>query len=105
MSESPPAKGPRLPVAAVPDKRKTDWEGSWGPGGVQLGNRGGRGREITAFLIHEPARPSQDGRVTKGLQPGFLGLRRRRKLRALGGNESEGLDLCSGRKVSGDPYY
>lgn len=33
MLESPPAKGPRLPVAAVPAKRKTDWEGSWGPGG------------------------------------------------------------------------
>lgn len=74
MSESLPAKGPRLPVAAVPAKRKTDWEGSWGLGGVQLGNGAGRGREITAFLFHEPARPSRDGRVTKGLEPGLLGL-------------------------------
>lgn len=74
MSESPPAKGPRLPVAAFPAKRKTEWEESWGPGGVQLGNGTGRGCEITAFLIHEPARPNRDGWVTKGLEPGFLGL-------------------------------
>lgn len=74
MLESPPAKGPTLPVAAVPAKRKTDWEGSWGPGGGQPGNGAGRGREITAFLIHEPARPSRDAWVMKGLEPGFLDL-------------------------------
>lgn len=34
----------------------------------------GRGREITAFLIHEPACPGRDAWVMKGLLPGFLDL-------------------------------
>ena len=36
----------------------------------------GRGREITAFLIHEPARSSRDAWVMNGLGSRFLGLER-----------------------------